>query len=362
MNSTMGRRLGNRSPDGVAKNAGGKAARKIGNKLTSKLAQQAEKQAVQLVGKLAIMNPPVLIGIGVAVCVVIFIAVLITIILAITGGGDDTALGGGSNPPPVTTPSDNPIPGFTISISTSDTQISQLETITYTVNTTYSVTDSEKINSITLYDDLPAGTIFVDSTGVAEYNPTTNRISWGYAEAANRSSFTFTLRATGNDILVNNNVYAIQTTAAGEGAPPTADNCNGAYALNNPVGNFGDPDCYFASNKEQAMSELYDLLKTYDPANAYNWYFKVIPCESVPSYNPNSHSSAEEIGSPDSAGVWGMFSMGRGLNGEFDHGDVVWRNQVVNALTYGNNLKRIGLPLAGEDGGYWECWNKKYLL
>lgn len=366
LNTAMGRRLGNPSPRSVGRagtraagRAASNAANKIGGKVSEKLAQQAASQLTQLGGKALILNPPVLIGIGVALLILLAICAILLIIMSLTGSDTGGAGGAGEIP----NQSTNPIPGFTLVLSTIDTQVEQGDLISYTVKITY--TDPDKFSTITVFNELPPGTEYVTTTGgVATYEAGSGRVSWSLANADNQDTFSFVLKANQNDILVRNMVYATQagTSSGGGDLPPTAENCGGEYTLANPVGNFGDPDCYFASSKEQAMSELYDLIKAQDPSNAYNWYMKVIPCESVPPYNPNSHSSAEAIGSPDSAGVWGMFSMGRGLNGEFDHGDVPWRSQVTNALTYGNNLKQLGIPLAGEDGGYWDCWNKKHLL
>lgn len=347
---------------GLNKRLGRKLGQKVGKQVGKQLARKA---ATQLATK-AIMNP---VGLTVVAVVLVFLLLIVTIVIIITSiSGDDSAFGGGGIPPetPISTPpilNGAPlIPNFTLGFSTADNQVNKLDLISYTVTPSYTG-DAANISTITIFEDIPAGTEFVTSDGTATYDPDSGRVSWSLAEERNRTSFTFVLKALTDDTLIKNFVYATQagTSSGGGSTTPTTDNCNGAYTLANPVGNFGDPDCAFATNKEQAMDELYELLKAQDPANAYNWYLKIIPCESVPPYNPNSHSSAEAIGAPDSAGVWGMFSMGRGLNGEFDHGDVPWRNQVSNALAYGNNLKQLGIPLASEGGGYWECWNQKHL-
>ena len=354
LNSSMGRRLKGRGTNSI-QNPGGKAvsktAGKAGKKITQKIGQQAARQLAQLGGRALFLNPPVLIAVGVIILILIIIC---AILLMVISQSDDTGAGGGGGSVPVPNQSANPIPGFTITLSSENTQVDQGDLMIYTVNITYSAPD--KFSTITVFNDIPTGTEYVTTTGgIAVYDPAINRASWSLSNVDNQDTFSFVLKATQNDILVRNMVYATQagtSSGGGESTLPTAENCNGAYTLDNPVGNFGDPDCYFAENKEQAMSELYDLLKVEDPTNADNWYLKVIPCESVPPYNPNSHSSSAAIGSPDAAGVWGMYSMGRGKNGQFDRGDVQWKLQTTNAATYGKNLANLGLGL----GAYWECW------
>lgn len=122
--------------------------------------------------------------------------------------------------------------------------------------------------------------------------------------------------------------------------------CNGKYTTNgsggsyytpnlNTTGNFGDPSCDYSYN------ELYNVLWSLDSAHAFYFWSTIVPCES--GNNPN----ATFFGSPDPAGAWGLFQMGRGKNGQYDHGDVIWRQQASNAINY-----HIGL---GHGYGYWQC-------
>lgn len=105
------------------------------------------------------------------------------------------------------------------------------------------------------------------------------------------------------------------------------------------LGKFGDPTCTFTKD------QLYSLLRSLDPSNANTWYYKVVPCES--SYDSTEHNPQ----AVDPAGAWGLFQMGRGLNGQYDHGDVLpWQDQITNATAY-NRL--IGSP--GVSGAYWWC-------
>ncbi len=136
----------------------------------------------------------------------------------------------------------------------------------------------------------------------------------------------------------------------GNYVPPNQNDCGGKYKFNNPVGNFGDPNCNFDKNA------LHEMLTQQDPANADFWFLKVIPCES--SYDPNSYSSHQSIGTPDLAGAWGLYQMGSskppgspppspGNNGPNDRGDVNWPVQTSNAVTYSKKISSIG--------AYWAC-------
>lgn len=121
---------------------------------------------------------------------------------------------------------------------------------------------------------------------------------------------------------------------------PLTFNPPDGYVLDNPLGlNFGDPDCSFSKSK------LYDELTTIDPTNADYWFYTVAPCEST--YNPNAYNGAADV--PDPAGAWGLFQMGRGKNGVYDHGDVIWSLQTSNAVNYNNALS------AADKWGYWWC-------
>lgn len=131
----------------------------------------------------------------------------------------------------------------------------------------------------------------------------------------------------------------------------SSDTCLAQYAptiAKNPdKANFGDPKCDFSNN------DLYKMLKQQDPENADFWYTKVVPCES--NYNPNEYYRCDSNGNnctPDPAGAWGLFQMGRGKNGPFDRGDVIWQDQISNAINYNKTkLQPSGRSL----GSYWAC-------
>ncbi len=142
----------------------------------------------------------------------------------------------------------------------------------------------------------------------------------------------------GNGTTTSQSNVNTQTTTS---IPPNTDTCGGTYKINlNPLNkNFGDPSCTFTKD------QLFTALKLQDPAHAYDWFLNIVPCES--GYDPNSFFN----GSPDTAGAWGLFQMGRGLNGPLDHGDVNWSEQISNAISYNKKIN--------QSFRYWEC--AKYL-
>ncbi len=145
-------------------------------------------------------------------------------------------------------------------------------------------------------------------------------------------------------ISLDENAGNTPTPTPGNGGNP-ASSCGGKYNLSYPFQhlNFGDPACNFTK------SDLYTLLKQTDPANADYWFFTVIPCES--GYDPD----AINPNSPDPSGAWGLYQMGRGKNGQYDHGDVIWQTQTSNAVNYNNNLIANGIGWR-----YWACASSRW--
>jgi len=129
----------------------------------------------------------------------------------------------------------------------------------------------------------------------------------------------------------------------------TVEDCNGKYYIEgsgggnryktpylDTTGNFGDPDCNYST------TQLYNILWSMDPSWHTDYFFNtVISCES--GYNPNAYNPDAK----DPAGAWGLFQMGRGKNGQYDHGDVPWDQQAKNAVIYH--------ILLGHGWGYWQC-------
>lgn len=211
------------------------------------------------------------------------------------------------------------------------------QTIEYTITYTYNPPPDSDIElaDIVIYKNIPQDTELVSASG--EYTTSSGIISWDLSKSANQTTLTVTLRPTRNDIFVIGKAYARAFGAAQsiENISPNNDNCGGEYTLSTQLGNFGDPNCDFTKDG------LYSLLQGVDSANADFWYFTIVPCES--SYNPNAHNP----NAVDADGGWGLFQMGRGRNGEYDHGDVSWQRQASNAVNYNS--------LIGNSFAYWHC-------
>jgi uncharacterized repeat protein (TIGR01451 family) len=213
--------------------------------------------------------------------------------------------------------------------------------------------------SVTVVDNLPDGTIYqTGNNDPATDQNTSKKIQWTINDLGpgQKKDLTFTVVPQIPDTWIVNqtsaNIKLLGNSSSGNvnipgNTPPTADNCNGTYPLKNPLGNFGDPKCDF--NKDA----LYQILQQLDPTNATYWFTKVARCES--NYSPNAYADPIAVGTPDPIGAWGLFQMGRGKNGEFDHGDVIWQLQTSNAVNYNNNISKIGLAWR-----YWQCANDRW--
>lgn len=304
---------------------------------TFKSAKDTIEKAKKIIGM--VKNPTLLVPL---------IVVIVTILIAILfGGGSASGLGaisGGDQDAPQ--PSTQPvikIPGLNLKLE-GPNSINNGELLEYTITVSYDSSQSTTpLSDIEIYEVIPQNTSLEKADGA--YTLDGNTIYWPMSQ--NSNSFSFVLRPTTPDIEVKNTVYA-KVAASSSGSNPTVNSCNGSYDLtSNPLGaNFGDPDCNF--NKD----ELYSLLKSLDPSNADGWYFKLIYCETGGTYNSNAFNPVSTSGT-----AWGLYQMGhkeyselgitRQMNNEFDRGDVEWRTQSKNAVSY-NNLR-------GNDFAYWGC-------
>jgi hypothetical protein len=237
--------------------------------------------------------------------------------------------------------------------------------IYYTLEMTYEGTAED----IIIYDPIPSNATYVSSDPVArlldangnETTGTVAKVAWSLKEIQGTTgtfapqTMTLTLRPSSPDIYVVN--VATANVIGGQiGLDPVSlETCDGYYTLNNPLGNFGDPQCALVD----AKNLIYTRLQAIDPANASYWFNVVIPCES--SYNPNAYAPPS-TGTPDSNGAWGLLQMGSdpdgdgsGKNGPYDRGDVPWETQLYNAVQYNRILINNGTPWA-----YWWCAKDKW--
>lgn len=350
INRKLGQKIGGRVGQSVAKGA------------AKQIAKKAVQQAVTEGATALLANPVSLTIIGVILVILLFIGIVIFITLNASIPETETLDVGAAPPPPVVEapPGTPAIPGFDLKKDVDALQTTYPNKITYTISYTFTPSDKVKLEDIVIYDVLPNTVTLQSASGVKEINETTHTISWKLSDPGNTSPFSVIVVPKEDGVDIVNKAYADASPANAQGPnPATADNCNGTYNLTNPIGNFGDPDCFFAKNKPQAMSELYSLLQEQDPANAYNWYYKVAACETGGTYNPNSYRPHHIEGddpkndTPDPNGAWGLFQMSmNNYNKDYDLGAVPWRDQVTNAVGYGKRVKASGLQL----GAYWACW------
>ncbi|OGH31139.1 MAG: hypothetical protein A3J69_02810 [Candidatus Levybacteria bacterium RIFCSPHIGHO2_02_FULL_42_12] len=125
---------------------------------------------------------------------------------------------------------------------------------------------------------------------------------------------------------------------------PNSETCDGIYTSDLKKlpetlrRNFGDPSCTMRKNP----TILTNTLRQHDPKNASKWII-IASCES--DYSPNAYNPRSTSGT-----AWGLFQMGRGLNGIYDHGDVEWNLQTTNAINYNNTLINSNIGFE-----YWAC-------
>jgi|GEM_PF-2523909 len=323
---------------GYNKKKNKKKKRGIADSYERKLAQQAGKQLL-----MAILRPPVVIYLGIALLVLYIIILVIAILV---GLGDDP---NGQGAIPVTISKTGPAKG---SIG---------QNLIYNIAVGYAGSASD----VTIVDKLPANVKYISSAPAGVYDATAQTVTWKASTLKIAitnpvsMSVAVTLQATANNVFITNVATAtVDGTAAGGGGGPASgnwvapntNNCGGKYKFTSPLSkNFGDPDC------NMTKDQLYTQLKTEDPANADVWFNKIIPCES--GYNPNAYAGPQ-TGTPDAAGAWGLFQMGSsappgsappapGKNGPNDRGDVPWVIQASNAIATGKKI--------GSLAKYWAC-------
>lgn len=129
----------------------------------------------------------------------------------------------------------------------------------------------------------------------------------------------------------------------------TQDDCDKKYApymAKNKYDNtnWGDPACDFT------QAELKSKLEAVLPQTTADLFYRVAGRES--SYIPlNWTATVGTVATPNPFGAWGLYQMGSAArsNNDFDRGDVIWRQQITNALGYLRLLKGNGFK-------YWQSW------
>lgn len=239
----------------------------------------------------------------------------------------------------------------------------QGEQINYQIQVLYQLKCGGYVD-VDVKDTIPTGTTYVEGSikadtqvdwqGLAGTTSTQgkdgNTLFWNIKSLPNRYPITlnFSVTADQSNLWIPNEVQATFKAygrfggALSEGGfPPTQDNCNGKYKLDNPIGNFGDPKCDFDQDK------LYAMLQQLDPAEAAYWFTVLIPKETLPPYNPNSYNP----GSTSGRGAYGLFQMNPdNEKSQYDIGNVDWQRQVSNAINYNNYLATLGRTWC-----YWEA-------
>lgn len=281
--------------------------------------------------------PPVWIGIGIALAVVLLFFFIVTLIATISGGGGGSASLEGPSTLPPGSDGFSRVSGFQLFLNCSDEVLAPDGIAQCTISYTYDSTISTvPLENIVIHFELPQNTVFSSAVPTATTKDDIT-YSWPLSIPSNQTSLQIFFSNSQPDRFVDASAYITIVDGFTDTGLPTLDTCGGKYTLNNPVGNFGDPTCTYSND------QLYTLLQSQDPANAYDWYYKIAPCES--SYIPVAYNPL----AVDSAGAWGLFQMGRGLNGPYDHGDVPWQQQITNAIEYNKLITSSGI------GPYWAC-------
>lgn len=308
------------------------------NEEAEKAVKQVVKVIVKGVGKQAIIYPAV--GIGIVLLILLFF-----------NNGSGSAIGGnssGSDSSTTTTPGGTIKPGvpniagFSIKITGPEaipnSTGGSFDPVLYTVTITYDPTVAKiPLSSIEVYDDPPINGEYIETSGVLK--PGSSGRVWPLSEDANKNGFTITLRPTNNDSFISYTVSA--RSVAGAGIPASSTDCGSAYYkqymdMTADHLNFGDPNCEVvnAFNTPTARDIMYEQMKSIDPTYAYIWYFCI-------SYNESRWLPVAYLGASTSGqGAYGLFQMnpaGRG-NGQYDVGNVYWKDQMQNAVTYNNQV------------------------
>lgn len=223
----------------------------------------------------------------------------------------------------------------------SEVEVGKQSVCTITVVYPGSADDIQTVATIYPHAEYVKGS--ANHNGVYTTNP--NTVTWDAQQEnlplANPISLTYMLTVTktidlaGVPITVN---AIVDGGTAGGNVSANHNNCGGEYTLNNPLGNFGDPQCNFT--RQGLGTEETEL----DSAHKYTWDC-IARYESGggTGYDPNAFNGNSTSGK----GAYGLFQMnppGEG-NNQYDNGGVNWPAQLSNAVNYNKGL--------GGTFGYW---------
>lgn len=318
-----------------------KRVKKIGE-LGEKIGELAEGAAV-------LLNPYVLAGIGIALLIIILILIVVGIVQQSQNNANQNQ-------------TDPPIAGLTITLKAITTTVTNGDNqiARYEADVTCDTTCQQQEPLNIYIDTLPQGTTPVNPTtdtgkNDTQYTTTPYPMTWNMLVKTPKATIIFALNTAAK---IDNTKIALTVKGAVAGGgvtaggakstvPPSQNTCGTKYIndiqKNTLKANYGDPTCDFTEPK------LADTITQLDAANKYKWYNVIAWCES--HYNPNAFAPPVGIQATlDASGAWGLFQMGTGKNGDYDHGDVYWKDQTTNAITY-NKL------VIGGNFAYWATRN-----
>ena len=205
-------------------------AKQVGKQVAKQAVKQAALRGAQAATASTGVGIPIAIALEIAtnkklretlikIVLVIIIGILLLFMFFFKGSPDSTpseepATGGSSNSQSPDGTTRNEIIGLTLKLEASEI-LQNGENIQYTVTVTYDTSSPIPIDTITVFNNIPANTEFVTATGRYDYDSTSKILKWPLSETENRSQFTITLKPLGEDIIVLNRVYATSSFNTG---------------------------------------------------------------------------------------------------------------------------------------------------
>lgn len=220
LNKHLGRSLRNKSAQKALSAAGKKGG------------QQIAKKALSQIALTFLKTPAGWVTVGVSCVILLFIVFVMTIITIASDSSSGSALGGGAGDvggggqPPT----QNPIPNFTLQKTVSQTELAEIDEITYTISYSFTSGSTVKKEDIIIFDQIPENTKLVDNKTSGNYTlDTTDRtLSWNLSDSGNAaaSTFSFTVLPVKTNINVVNSAWAqANASTAGPGGAQSPNAC-----------------------------------------------------------------------------------------------------------------------------------------